>query len=110
MLPFVDDFTLFAKSFEAAMELKDVTFALLSDLGLNSHPTKGYHTASQVGDHLGITIDMKEKRVPGPRDQAHKYRGSGKTATGKGRTEKGVDARQVPRRKGAVLTLGNTTC
>ena len=46
LLPFVDDFALFAKSSEAPMELKDVTFALLGHLGLNIHPTKGYHTAT----------------------------------------------------------------
>jgi hypothetical protein len=40
LLPFVDDFALFAKSFEAAMRLKEVTFALLNDLGLHIHPTK----------------------------------------------------------------------
>jgi hypothetical protein len=45
LLPFVDDFALFARSFAAAMELKDVTFALLDKLGLNIHPTKGYHPA-----------------------------------------------------------------
>ena len=56
----MDDFALFAKSFAAAMELKDVTFSLLGDLGLNIHPTKGYHTAIQDGEHLGIMIDTKK--------------------------------------------------
>ena len=50
MLPFVDDFALFARSFSAAMELKDVMFALLDDIGLSIHPTKGYHT---YGDTRG---------------------------------------------------------
>jgi len=66
LLPFVDDFALFAKCFAAAMELKDATFALLGDLGLNIHPTKGYHTTTQVGDHLGMTIDMKKKEFCAP--------------------------------------------
>ena len=56
----MDDFALFAKSFEAAMKLKDVTFALFNDLGLDIHPTKGYHTATHVGGHLGMIIDMKK--------------------------------------------------
>ncbi len=42
------------------MELKNVTFALLDDLGLNIHPTKGYHTAIQDGEHLGMIIDTKK--------------------------------------------------
>ena len=41
LLQFVDDFALFAKFFEAAMELKDITFALLGELGLNIHSTNG---------------------------------------------------------------------
>ncbi len=62
MLPFVDDFALFAKSFSAAKELKEVTFALLDDLGLCIYPTKGYHTATQMGDHL--RHDENELRAP----------------------------------------------
>jgi len=61
LLPFVDDFALFAISFAAAMELKDVSFALIDDLGLRIHSTKGYHTAIQKGDHLGMTIETKKK-------------------------------------------------
>ncbi len=32
----------------------------MDDLGLQIHPTKGYHTPVQVGDHLGRTIVMKK--------------------------------------------------
>ena len=45
LLTFVDDCALFSKSFDAAMRLKELTFALLTDLGLHIHPTKGYYTA-----------------------------------------------------------------
>ena len=48
------------------MELKDVTFTLLSEFSLNVHPTKGYHTSTQVGDHLGMTIDMKKSEFRAP--------------------------------------------
>jgi hypothetical protein len=67
LLPFVDDFALFAKSFAAARELKEVTFVLLDDLGLCIHPTKGYHTATQMGDHLGKTIDLKQNEFRAPK-------------------------------------------
>ena len=67
LLPFLDDFALTAKSFAAAMELKDVAFALLDDLGLSIHPTKGYHTATQVGNHLGMPIDNKENEFRAPK-------------------------------------------
>ena len=46
LLPFVDDFAMFAKSFATAMELKDVTFSLLNGLGLHIRPTNGHHLAT----------------------------------------------------------------
>ena len=65
----MDDFALFAKSFATAMELKDVTFTLLEDLGLNIHPTKGYHTAIQYGEHLGMVIDTKKIEFRAPKSK-----------------------------------------
>jgi hypothetical protein len=59
LLPFVDDFALFAKSYDEAYAPKETTFALLGDLGLSIHPTKGHHTPTQVGDHLGMTLDFE---------------------------------------------------
>ena len=66
LLPFVDDFALFAKSFEAASELKDITFFLLGDLGMNIYPTRRYNTAIHVGDHMGLTIDMEKIEFRAP--------------------------------------------
>ena len=48
------------------MKLKEVTFALLTDLGQHIHPTKGYHTAVQVGDHMGMTLDLKKSEFRAP--------------------------------------------
>jgi hypothetical protein len=59
LLPFVDDFALFAEGFDATMALKEKTFSLLLALGLHIHETKGHHIATQVGDHLGMTLDFK---------------------------------------------------
>ena len=66
LLPFVDDFALFAKSFAAAMELKEVTFSLLNSLGLQIHPTKGHHIATMMGDHLGMTLDFAKNEFRAP--------------------------------------------
>ena len=49
ILPFVDDFAIFANGFDETMRRKNETFTLVISLGLNIHPTKGYHTATQVG-------------------------------------------------------------
>ena len=69
LLQFVDDFPIFAEYFNLTMKLKEVTFTLLRALGLQIHPEKGYHTATQVGDHLGITIDMKESVFRAPKEK-----------------------------------------
>jgi hypothetical protein len=78
LLPFVDYFALFATSFAAAMELKVVTFNLLGDLGLNIHPTKGYHTATQEGEHLGMTIDTKTSEFLAPKTKIDNIAAAGK--------------------------------
>ena len=49
------------------MESKNNTFSLLGDLGLNIHPTKGYHTTIQVGDYLGTMFDIKKANSAPPR-------------------------------------------
>jgi hypothetical protein len=67
LLPFVGDLALLAKSFATAMELQYVTFALLDDLGLSVHPTKGYHTATQVGDNLDMTLTTKKNDFCAPK-------------------------------------------
>ena len=67
LLPFVDDFALFAKSFAAAMELKEVTFSLLNGLGLHIHSTKMHHIATRVGDHLGMALDFERGLFVAPK-------------------------------------------
>ncbi len=54
LLPFVDDFAVVANGFDETMRRKDDTFSLVNILGLKIHPIKGYHTVTQVGDHLGM--------------------------------------------------------
>ena len=53
-LPFVADFVVFVNGFDETMRRKDETFEHWKNIGLNIHLTKGYHTATQVGEHLGI--------------------------------------------------------
>ncbi len=32
----------------------------MNNLGLTIHPTKGYHTATQVGEHLGMEMNFEK--------------------------------------------------
>ena len=59
LLSFVDDFVVFANGFHETIFRKDETFPLVNSLGLNIHPTKGYHTATHVGEHLGIKMKFE---------------------------------------------------
>ncbi len=63
----MDDFAPFAKSFAAAMELKEVTFSLLNGLGLHTHPTKGHYIATQMGDHSSMTLDFERGLFVAPK-------------------------------------------
>ena len=60
LLPFVDDFAVFANDFEETMRRKNVTFSLVNSIGLNIYSTKGYHTTTHVGEHLGMEMDIEE--------------------------------------------------
>ena len=46
LLPFVDDFAVFANGFDETTRRKNETFAPVNSLGLTIHPTKGYHTST----------------------------------------------------------------
>ena len=60
LLPFVDNFAVFANGFNETLRHKNETFDLENSLGLNIHPTKGYHTATEVGEHQGMEMDFEK--------------------------------------------------
>jgi hypothetical protein len=57
ILPYFDDFLLFASREEEAFILRQRLAQPLDPLGLLRHPTKGLWTLAQVGHHLGIDIN-----------------------------------------------------
>jgi hypothetical protein len=66
LLPFVDDFAMFAHGYDNTLSLKERTYALLLDLGLKVHSTKRYFLPTQVGERLGMVLDyvLREFRAP----------------------------------------------
>ena len=60
LLPFVDDFAVFANGFDETLRRNNETFALVNNLGLIIHPIKSYHTATHVVEHLGMEMDFEE--------------------------------------------------
>eukprot|EP00873_Tetraselmis_striata_P012255 jgi/Tetstr1/432519/TSEL_021892.t1 len=57
ILPYVDDFLLFASSEPEALELRQCVADLLDSLGLQRNPAKGLWEPVQYGQHLGVDID-----------------------------------------------------
>jgi hypothetical protein len=66
MLPDMDDFVFLADSCDAALLLRQRADSLLSRLGLLHNPKKGILTPTQVGDHLGLTIDFDRSEIRAP--------------------------------------------
>jgi hypothetical protein len=66
LLPFVDEFALFEVSYDETLKLKVYTFTLLTELGLKIHPTKGHLDPILIGEHMGMTIDMKVGQFVAP--------------------------------------------
>jgi hypothetical protein len=57
ILPYVDDFLLFATIEEEALTLRHRLAKLIDRLRLLRHPTKGFWIPAQVGHHIGINSD-----------------------------------------------------
>jgi hypothetical protein len=95
-LPYMDDYTFMAHSRETALLLRDRVDALLHRLGLQRNPEKGMWEPTQVGDHLGLMIDLRngEFRTPVDKLQALSKHASallGRAAT----TARWLPARQL---------------
>jgi hypothetical protein len=69
LLPYIDDFLFMASSHDATLPLRDRIDALLHRLGLKRNPTKGMWEPTQVGDHLGLTIDLLNGEFRAPVDK-----------------------------------------
>jgi hypothetical protein len=64
----MDDFMFMAHSREATLFLRDRVEVLLHRLGLQCNPKKGLWEPTQVGNHLGLTIDPRNGEIRAPID------------------------------------------
>jgi hypothetical protein len=69
LLPYMDDFMFMASSYEAAILLRDRVETLLHQLGLQRNPDKGMWQPTQVGNHLGLTVDLLNSEFRAPTDK-----------------------------------------
>jgi hypothetical protein len=68
-LPYMDGFMVMACSREAALRLRNRVAALLHRLGLQRNPKKGLWEPTHVGDHLGLTMDLRNGEFRAPVDK-----------------------------------------
>jgi hypothetical protein len=66
LLPYMDDFLFLADSFHDALLLRQRIEALLNSLGLQRNPKKGVWTPTQVGDLIGLTVDLQHAMFRAP--------------------------------------------
>ncbi len=57
---------MFAEDYDKTLLLATTTFALLDNLGIKGHPTKGHFLPALVGDHLGMTLDFAKGEFRAP--------------------------------------------
>jgi hypothetical protein len=62
----MDDFQFLADSYEDALLLRQRVHALLDSLGLQRNPKKGVSTPTQIGDHLGFTVELQRGMFRAP--------------------------------------------
>eukprot|EP00873_Tetraselmis_striata_P023178 jgi/Tetstr1/443442/TSEL_031453.t1 len=79
ILPYVDDFFLFASSEPEALELRQRVADLLDSLGLQRNPAKGLWEPVQYGQHLGVDIDTATGYFYAPVDKRASACGSSMT-------------------------------
>jgi hypothetical protein len=65
----MDNFMFMARSREVALLLRDRVEALLHRLGLQRNPKKGLWEPTQVGAHLGLSIDLQNGEFRYPIDK-----------------------------------------
>jgi hypothetical protein len=65
----MDDFLFLADSYNAALLLRQRIDDMLAQLGLQRNPKKGVWTPTEVGDHLGLTVDLNLGMFRAPPDK-----------------------------------------
>jgi hypothetical protein len=69
LLPYIDDILFLADSYNAALLLRQRIDAMLAHLGLQRNPKKGVLTPTQVGNHLGLMVDLNLGMFRAPSDK-----------------------------------------
>jgi hypothetical protein len=64
----MDDFLFLADSYDVALLLRQRVDTMLAQLGLQRNPKKRVSTPIQVGDHLGLTVDLNQGMFRSPPD------------------------------------------
>lgn len=100
VLPYMDDFAIFCRTLEEALEAREYVLCVLDLLGLRRNPNKGVWDPAQVAEHLGLGINTKEGVFFVAPERLHKLRTASQTIMGRAHRNQGL----VPRRQLAGFT------
>jgi hypothetical protein len=95
----MDDFLFLADSYHDALLLRQLVEALLTRLGLQRIPKKGVWTPTQVGDYLGLTIDLQLGMFRAPPAKLHQLAQQASSLQGRAAS----NARWLPTRQLAAF-------
>jgi hypothetical protein len=94
LLPYMDDFLFIADSYIAALFFQQRIEAMLAQMGLQRNLKKGVWIPTQVGDHLGLTVDLNLGMFRAPPDKLRQLARQGSSLLGRATS----NARWLPAR------------
>jgi hypothetical protein len=95
----MDDFLFLADSYHDALLLRQRVEAMLNCLGLHRNPKKDVWTPTQVGDHLGLTVDLQLGMFRAPPVKRHQLAQHASSLLGRAAS----NARRLPTRQLAAF-------
>jgi hypothetical protein len=63
------DFLFLAGTYKAALLHRLLVASMLTRLGMLRNPKKGIWTPTQIGDHLGLAVDLERGEFRAPQDK-----------------------------------------
>jgi hypothetical protein len=94
----MDDFLFLADSYNAALLIRQRVESQLEQLGRQRNPKKGVETPTQVGDHLGLTVDLARGMFRAPPDKLYQMAQHASNPARPSRFKRPMDTRYTPTR------------
>ncbi len=107
----MDDFALLEQSYDTTLKLKVYTFVLLTELGIEIHPTNMHFNPILISEHMGMLYARRHAggTVHSPYREAQNHRGNRKDTVVHSNRTQALGQRKdpcLPRGEGTIPTYG----